>query len=282
MKDVIGTIVSFNPDAELLLANIREITNQVEKLIIYDNASDNTSELKNLINNNDAIELIENKDNLGLPINYNKAAKRASQLGYEWLLIMDQDSVLPSNYIENAKKYMKEEGVAIICPRYRDVNIEPYESEIPYDTNFSYVERCISSGSICKVNTILECGGFDERMFIDYVDFDYCKTVRDKGFKILQLNDSIMEHRVGESQMVSLLGRPQIIYNHSPFRKYYYFRNKIYYARKHGISLRKQGRYYLQYIKHLILVFYEKEDKWKKIRAAFKGMRDGFLMKIDQ
>lgn len=128
---------------------------------------------------------------------------------------------------------------------------------------------------------ILVLGGFDEQMFIDYVDYDYCRTVQEHGLKILQLNRYYIKHQIGHSQTVRFLGKPQVIHNHSPFRKYYFCRNRVYYARKHHMSLWKDKGFYKGYLRILILTLLYEDDKWNKLRAMLKGFADGFKMKLE-
>ena len=265
--EVVGVVVTYNPDIELLSRNLGALTQQVSRVLLYDNASKNQDEIIELVKTFPNVKLFANAENLGLPINYNRAMKEANS---EWLLTMDQDSVLPNNYIECASKYFHENDIAIICP-----------SESESDSPDSFVERCVSSGSLNRLSTLKALGGFDESMFIDMVDFDYCKTVTEHGYKIFRLNNCVMEHHVGQAKFVSVFGKQVMIFNHSPIRKYYYFRNSIYYARKHGLTFRGNRKYYEALLKGIILLCYEKETL-RKIFMSLKGLIDGFRMKLPQ
>ena len=63
-------------------------------VILIDNGSDNVElwegDLKGLKN----LKIVRNKKNIGLPINYNRAAKYAYKHCYEWLIIFDQDTLI--------------------------------------------------------------------------------------------------------------------------------------------------------------------------------------------
>ena len=142
-----------------------------------------------------------------------------------------------------------------------------------------FVERCISSGTLNRISTLESLGGFDEKMFIDMVDFDYCKTVREHGYKILRLNNCIMKHKVGQCEIISVFGKPKMIFNHSPLRRYYYFRNSIYYARKHSLTFKSNRQFYMALVKGLILILYEKNGA-RKFFMGLKGLLAGFRMKL--
>ena len=169
MKDILGTVITYNADVDLLKDNIDSAARQISRIIVYDNASSNIKTIRECLSEFDNVELVENQENDGLPVNYNKATKRAVDLGYEWLLILDQDTVLPDNYIEKAREHLKDENIAIICPKYHDANLgKEIVSNNPAYEETSFIDECISSGSLCRVKIITELGGFDEKMFIDY------------------------------------------------------------------------------------------------------------------
>ena len=200
----------------------------------------------------------------------------AKEKGYKWLPIMDQDTLIPDNLIEEYRKYMSWDKVAIICPQFWDINLktkEEFLKGIPSE-DFSYVDRCISSASLNNVDIAAEIGGFDEKMFIDYVDYDYCKNCINHGYKILKVNNCIIEHQIGKSKFINFLGRKMVSYNHPPVRKYYFCRNRVYYARKYRENIFITARSLLGYF---IPLFYE-ENKSEKIKQAVKGFFDGFKM----
>lgn len=281
MSDVTGIIITYNPDLLLLEKNLAAVVPQVSSVLIYDNGSSNVTDIRDMVSEFPSAELIENGENLGLPVNYNQSARKIGG-GWanqdNWMLILDQDTVLPEGYVQAASAFFSQEDISIISCPYWDSNAESFEEfreKIPSEET-TYVKRCISSGSLCRVRDILNLGGFDERMFIDYVDYDYCQTVMEHNLKILQLNRYYMKHKIGNSRTVRFLGKRRVIYNHSPFRKYYFYRNRVYYARKHHMSLWNKG-----YLGILILTFLYEDDKWNKLRAMLKGFADGFRMKLE-
>ena len=192
---------------------------------------------------------------------------------------MDQDSQLASNYIECTSRYFNQDDIAIICPVDCDEDIG-LPSEF-HEEPFIFVERCISSGSLNRISTLESLGGFDEKMFIDMVDFDYCKTVRENGYKILRLTNCIMQHKIGQCEIISVFGKPKMIFNHSPLRRYYYFRNSIYYARKHALTFKNDRQFYMALVKGLILILWEK-DSARKFLMGLKGLLAGFRMELLQ
>ena len=87
-----------------------------------------------------------------------------------------------------------------------------------------FVDRCLCSSNIVSVKIWHSVGGFNEKLFIDEVDHDFCFRIRRTGYLIVQNNDIIFHHKIGDMKL-TLLPRPN---NHSDFRLYYIYRNTMY------------------------------------------------------
>lgn len=136
----------------------------------------------------------------------------------------------------------------------------------------------ITSGCIFNVATFRDVGGFDESLFIDLVDFDFCTKLRKSGRKNVLLNKVGMDHRVGNSRTVRWLGKKIVIYNHSPFRLYYQMRNVFSFARKHMTFDPFLCLYLLLDVFRLPLkaLFFEQEKRVRLFYLAV-GLWDGLL-----
>ena len=279
INKTVGVIVTYNPDIELLKKNIDAVITQVRHLYITDNNSNDTDGLTRLVNDYKNVTLITNEKNMGLPYCYNLIMKKAKANNFEWLLILDQDSVCPANMMKEYAKAAKK-NVAIISPSILDINLNVETSERKTNSEFEIVEGCISSASLNNVMIAFEIGLFDERMFIDYVDYDFCKRVILNHYQIVKANNVILKHQVGESSFVRIFGRKVQIYNHSPIRSFYFFRNKYYYARKYNLHFYNEPIFYLNIYKRLILLFFEQESL-TKLKLAYKGIREGKKMFIE-
>lgn len=58
----------------------------------------------------------------------------------------------------------------------------------------SYVDFCITSGSFVNLSVWKQIGKYDEFLFVGLVDNEYCKRVILNGYKILRLNEMLMDH----------------------------------------------------------------------------------------
>ena len=151
----------------------------------------------------------------------------------DWMITLDQDSILSEDYIEIVYKYLKGKNVAIYCPviydRNRDI-IDKTSVTKKGNTLYSIVEvdKCITSGAIYNVNIWESLGGFNEKLFIDGVDFEYCFRAKKSGYKIYQISELKLNHSIGNGKVFKFGIMHVGVHNHSPFRKYYIARNRIY------------------------------------------------------
>lgn len=274
-------IVLYNPNIFRLKENLDAISKQVNYIFLVDNYSDNINEIKNLIKDYLDIELIENKENLGIAKGLNQIFVRAKEESYEWILTLDQDSIVQKGLINLYRKYMGLDRVCILTCKIKDRNFG-FKKEDEFLEEFREVERCITSGSFIKVKEHTSTSSFDERMFIDYVDFDMCFTLREKGLLIFQCNFYGLLHEMGNSYIKKILKKEFIITEHTSLKRYYYFsRNIIFFIRKHNKKgYLDTGLYYRKaYGRILAILLYEK-NKRKKFMASLIGLKDGYFIKI--
>ena len=171
----------------------------------------------------------------------------AKKDGFNWVVTMDQDSVLPKGIYNAYKEHISDENVAIICPQVIDkrriymVPVKCPEKE--------YINFCITSGSCTSINVWNKVGRFDEWLFIDLVDNEFCKRVVFSGYKILRLNNYVMNQEFGKiepkaewkqkfwfnvSKVMHNVNFAKFSYKKSvsPMRVYYTNRNIIYVNKK--------------------------------------------------
>ena len=287
-EQIAAGITLFNPDINRLKENIEATLSQTAHLYLIDNASSNTAEIKPEYSSDNRITVISNPENLGVAAALNIMCNAARNDGYEWIMTLDQDSLPETDIVEKYLPFTENDEVALITPKFDDDN-EPDFISSEKEEPFTFVERCNTSASLVRLSVFAAVGGFDEKMFIDCVDFDYCTTLIKNGYKILRVNGAVLHHRLGEASEVKFfipigrflkiekLKKSFFTYNHSPLRTYYYARNIRYYAYKHKdvLDLKTERRVY---IKWLVLKLGFEKQKFAKIKAICKGRRDAKKM----
>lgn len=277
MKDInlVAGIVLYNPDIRILKKSIRNIEKKVSKIYLIDNSSNNIEEIRKIKEKN--IVLIENKENLGIAKALNQIIKNCEN-DSKWVLTLDQDSIPTEKMINEMLKYISKENVSMICPTIIDRNKN--DITIKQTKEYEEIKRCITSGTIMNVNDCKNFGYFDETMFIDYVDFDYCKRVSLNDKKIIKINNAYLEHEIGKREKRKFLFLTVYPTNHNEKRIYYYVRNIYYYLSKYKKDLtikEKIIEYKFLLWKYISIILYEKNKK-NKLKMYFKGKKDSKKM----
>ena len=267
-------IVLYNPDLNRLKENVDAISPQVDEVLFVDNHSGNLQIIKDVFLG-EKFSFIENNENLGIAKALNQICEYAFNNGYYWVLTLDQDSVVCDNIISTYNNYIGDDNLGLLTCRIVDRNF--IENE-PEDIEVCKVNTAITSGSYVRVNAWRKIGGFDERMFIDFVDNDFCTTLIENHYEILKVYSTNILHELGRSRRLKFL-KGQVIYNHSAFRYYHLTRNRIYYARKHRKSVSVLRNILAVSWRALLILFFE-SNKRKNLQAIIRGYGDGFRMKI--
>lgn len=269
-------IVLYNPDIKILKKNLTVLLKQGFFILLVDNASKNVEQIKTLENN--SIILLRNERNMGIGCALNQICEFAWNQNIEWVLALDQDSIVPDNLLSEYISRIDRPNLAIICPSILEQNIN---KEICHQNlqGDSYIEKCITSASFISVPVWEKVGKFDEAMFIDYIDFDYCYKVRKMGYKILKIPTVQLRHSLGESELRKFLFWNVRVGNHVVNRKYYIARNTIIFMRRYK-SLRVVVLEILRLFKLLLFTVLYEKDKRDKLFNIAKGVKDGLCWNI--
>jgi len=274
---VCAGIVLYNPDEERLTKNIESILPQVSWLVLVDNASNNVESILNKWGQNPKIKIIKNNQNEGIAKALNQMCDIAISKEYKWILTLDQDSVCPRNLIDKLVKYIEFSNIGIICPRFK-LNINGHVLK-KTTTEFEYVDFCITSASLTKLEAWEKSGKFDEWMFIDCVDYDFCIKLKNIGYKIIRINDIVINHEVGHAEIKYLPFKIKIIlYNHNNLRNYYIVRNTLYLVRKYS-----NDKIVYKWLPRLVYwelckIVFEKNKK-DTFLSILRGINDGIFTK---
>lgn len=267
LNKVAAGIVTFNPSIERLKENIDGIVHQVAHVYIFDNGSGSDVPLEKIVAKYDAkISVIYGGENRGIAFALNRLCERAILDGYKWLLTLDQDSVCPSDLVTRLLPYAGKD-VAIVGPQivYRDNEEFTRLENKPY----RYVEWVITSASLTNLEVFAKVHGFDEWLFIDWVDYDYCIRARGMGYKVIQVYTIQIMHELGKLRCRKIFGKSIFVTNHASFRYYYMARNSLYL----GVKLSSKSMYWFL-IKLFGKVLLWESNKIEKLRFMFSGVND--------
>jgi rhamnosyltransferase len=281
-KDVCAIAVTYHPDPELP-ARLGRILRQVNALVIVDNGSGEAEiEMLRELAANPKSTLILNSDNLGVARALNIGIQRATELGFAWVLLLDQDSCVDDDMVQELfavqAAYPDRGRLAVIGSGFWDVHKESRASgHEAHAEPWEEKELVITSGSLIPLAVHAIVGPFREELFIDSVDIDYCFRARAKGFRVIKTRKPIMSHAIGASTRHSVLWMNKWTTNHSPDRRYYIARNDTVMLREYGNYV--LGLWALKSLSRCLrlckrIALYE-QMKTTKIIAVFQGWWDG-------
>lgn len=277
MSGIYAGIVTYNPELERLKDNISAIQNQVSYVAIFDNGSNNIEDVKALASTFTNLEVLVSKENIGIAAALNRLMQWGNEKKYDWMLSLDQDSVCSKDFVFKMEQYLTvEQNLGVVAPVIVDRNIGVVGHNPK--TEYEHVNTCITSGAFSRISAWKKIGEYDESMFIDSVDFEYCYRMRKCGYGVIQVRNVHLLHEIGKSERKKVLFWTIDVKNHSAFRKYYMARNNVYYPLKHHLWLHFiRGN--LRNLKMGAVVLLYESDKKKKLNSILSGWKAGLINK---
>lgn len=279
MKILTG-LVTFNPDIDRLQENLSAIVSQDTDILIFDNGSKNFNEIENLASSLNC-KTLSVKKNRGIAYGLKVIMDYAMENDYEWVLSLDQDSVISKKLINKYKAYAGDIRIGAITCYIIDRNFEESADQIyrKGEDEIKQVKKCITSGCFMRVAAYAATDGYDVSMFIDYVDFDICYALLRAGYQIIKIPFKGLLHEDGHGTNVSFFGRKCIMYHKSSWRRFYMMRNEIYLSKKFP-EIQSPFITTLRCLCNMFLVFVYEEDKVDKLRNGLKGAIQGIMMEV--
>jgi len=268
--NIVGVVVLFYPNEEVI-KNIRTYYNKLDLLFVIDNTPiESNINLKKYFNN---IIYLHQGSNEGIAFSYNLALKKAQELEYEYLLIMDQDSSFEEEIFQ---KYLK----CIKCNKKEKISIysvNHLKKKNPLECKYEINKIVMSSGNIIKVNHLIKIGGFDEKLFIDEVDHDICIRIMLNGYNIIYFNNLFINHNLG--YVINIKNKK--IRTYSSKRLYYIVRNYLYVRnkfKKYSLEFFNERDKFMR--KFIFYNFLFSKSKLKVIFYLIKALKDYLFNKM--
>jgi len=221
-------IVLYNPSEPLLEKVIESIDKQVHTIFFADN-SDHPAN-KNFGENS----IYRKMDgNVGIAAAQNEGIRYFLTNHYTHLFFLDQDSVLSIGLVDQLLKDLQQlqgAGLKVGAIGARPFNRESgkkYQASVTKGSrlklNITEVGEIMNSASLIPSENFIDVGFFDEGLFIDGVDHEWCwRAKKNLNFRFFISENAKISHYLGEGDRFFLI-RPIAI--PTPFRAYYQFRN---------------------------------------------------------
>ena len=270
MNDIITVIVTYNV-GDSFRNNIDKIKEVVSEIIVVDNGSNEQTinMLREIENDFTLISLGENK---GIAYALNKGIECGLEKGCKWILTLDHDSIPKKDMLDKMLEVYsslseeEKDNIVMITPQH----VEEKNSETPNNSlQYEYVLTEITSGALTKAGYYNK-NNYDEKLFIDLVDHDFCLGIYRNGYKIIRVNESILLHNLGESEVKNIFGFKVTPTNHSSIRRYYMSRNRQYIWYKYKNDFKDWVmKDKIRAINEIIKIILFEENKLEKLKMIY-------------
>lgn len=273
---VCSVIITYYPNVKHLLSMSETLNEQGCRVIIVDN----TPECISLSIPN--VDIIYQGYNSGIAEAQNVGLRYSIKKGYEYTLLLDQDSKIPDHFVYNLTNKIKNmPDAACIGPRVFDLNQKSImTAKLMKNDKFKYnttkVSQIIASGQLINNSVLDTIGLMESELFIDAVDHEWCWRASSYGYSIYIDEDTIMEHVLGESSKKILFFR---LTKNNPIRLYYITRNYFLLIRRGYVPFywKIRNLIILPIASLLGFIFFDK--KKERLIYTLKGFFDGILNK---
>jgi len=149
-------------------------------------------------------------ENVGVSGAYNRAMKIAETMGCQWMLLLDQDTTIPADFLLQTVKlgarFLQKLEIAAVVPFLvnDDRILSPFKvlfkKRKPLDRFFEGVYpgevSAANSGTLIRIDALEQIGGFDEDFWLDFSDIVVFHLLHRKGKQTYIAGDLLLKHRI--------------------------------------------------------------------------------------
>ena len=287
---VTSITVAYNANPQRLAEQVRALRAEVDHIVVVDNAS--TIPVRTLLPDSGA-RIIALTGNVGLAKGFNLGIAAARERGAEFVLLLDDDSVPAPGMVQELVDACRLQarpgapGVAAVGPRVQDAR-DPHDYPfIQLGWTHNRHVRCgldargvipcdflISSGSLVPMEAFTTVGEFDEGLFIDSVDLEWCCRARDKGLMLYGVCRARLDHRLGDRRH-AVLNVELVV--HSPERVYYMTRNRFLLYRRSYMPLKWKLKDLLRWMAKFSATMMLIAPRAQYARMTLRAIRDAVM-----
>ena len=268
---------------------VRAMTGPAPDILLIDNGSGDDSVLY-LHRQLPDVPLLKLEENMGFAAGVNSGLQWAIQQQYAYALLLNNDA-FPAPDMLARLLAEAEPDIALLAPkiyyeeppnviwfaggRQHSILLEMRETGQGEVDSSKWagsrdVDYLLGTGILVNLALLREVGLFDQRYFMYYEDLDLSLRVRAAGYRLRQVGEAHLYHRVSLSSGGT----------DSPMQRYHLARSSVLFFRRHarrgrplaiflyrlGSGLKMVGRLLAQ-------------GKWETAVAYLRGLRDGWLIK---
>lgn len=230
---IFAVIVCYHPDSARVAAMCGELRAVGIVPVVVDNTE--RSDLGEDAAVLGGARVLALNENHGIARAQNVGIREALDSGADAVLFLDQDSRIDRGCIAALTAALASGEALVVGPMCVDeeTGIElpatrlgrfglPTAVSVAGRGGNRAVDALISSGTLAARAALTAVGPMDERLFIDYVDTEWCLRCRSKKIGMVLVGSAVMRHSIGAGFV--RVG-PFAVLLHSPQRCYYQIRN---------------------------------------------------------
>lgn len=224
VTNVLAIVVTYNSDIDRLKACLCSLKAQ-SQIIVIDNSisKEKQRQIKAICNNLKTSHVCLGK-NVGIAAAQNIGIRWAQEHLFSDLILADDDSQFPDNFVASLCEIRASLNwpKVVISAQICDSTGRPLVNRLNW--RFSkvgpvrQVREMTSSGTLIPVQIFEYVGPFDERLFIDCVDYEWGWRAIRHGVKIYEAQQVKLNHVLGEYRVLGMAVP-------APVRHYYQVRN---------------------------------------------------------
>lgn len=289
---VAAIVVSFFPESLVIDRLLKTLSSQVRHLILVDNGGgENSAAVIQAQGIN--IEYIKFEKNLGLGYALNAGFERAVSLGVKYVATFDQDSDPPIDLIEDLMNFHEEiELKGINCAAVGPVFFDRREAEKVYfpfyfekngiinsatrnkwPNDLVETDSLITSGMLVRTAVWVDGIHYDDGLFVDYTDTEWCFRARAKGYKLYGCIQVEMGHAPSDAPPARIFGLS--FFRYSPLRRFYYFRNTVKFCLAPYVSWAWRRRLFMGLTLRFFVNILIDKNKFVSFKMMLRGVCDG-------
>ena len=277
----IGAImVLYNPDVEQLDKVVERLKAQVDEVCIVDNTPVPAVDVAARYPGIFYLPLGENK---GIAAAQNEGIRHFQQLGYDYIIFADQDTVVSEDAVERllaTSLYLQSHGIIVgaVAPvAVRTQTGTPMSYKLVYLSDYNehimQVIQTMNSMSLIKLSLFDKVGLMDESLFIDGVDSEWCwRATKLVGATFYYDRNIQMTHQLGIATN-KLLNREISIA--SPTRLYYQYRNYLWLMRRDYVPRQWLVRHGVKYFIKIFYYTIKGPNRRSYIKNIYNGIKAG-------
>lgn len=279
-------IILYNPDIASLEQALDTLLPQVDEVCLIDNSD---TSMAARFEKREGVVYMPLLQNMGIAAAQNRGIRHFQEKGYDYVLFCDQDSQGTDHLVERlitVCKTLEEEGQQIAAIGPTPVNgrtgrsyynkpkniVEQFVVDADGETwHVDMMHSIVSSFSLVRLSAFNEAGLFEEPLFIDAVDNEWCwRAAHFHGLASFVVRELSFHHMLGQPTKLP-------VKKSAPARLYYQYRNFLVLLRRPYVPAFWKRHCAWTYLMKLFFYPLFVSPRLHNLRQILRGIRDGLF-----